>query len=108
MNSAPSTYLAGAFDYTVLVGKNEYAVNNVQGAPGNTPVILNPGTYWMLAVFEADTLLAHGAGPGSQYARYKQLAAPIFWNNTPPNPFGVSLVDDSATPANYYLVGLPQ
>jgi hypothetical protein len=69
-------------------------------------VILNPGSYWMLAVFEQDTLIVHSGG--AQFARYKSLMAPVFWNNTPPDPFGASAVDDIATPANYYLVGLPQ
>jgi hypothetical protein len=106
MNSAPAQYVAGAFDYMVVAGAHEYAVNNVAGAPPTTPVILNPGSYWMLAVFEQDTLIVHSGG--AQFARYKSLMAPVFWNNTPPDPFGASAVDDIATPANYYLVGLPQ
>jgi hypothetical protein len=106
MNSAPSSYVAGAFDYMVVTGAHEYAVNNVAGAPGTTPVILNPGSYWMLAVFEQNTLVAHGSG--NQFARYKTLMSPVFWNSTPPDPFGASATDDFATPANYYLVGLPQ
>jgi hypothetical protein len=106
MNSAPTTYIAGAFDYSVVTGKQEYAVNNVQGAPGNTPVILDPGQYWMLAVFEASTSIAHGSG--SQFNRYKQLLAPTAWNSTPQTPITMTVVDDSTPAANYYLVGLPQ
>jgi hypothetical protein len=105
-SSAPSSYIAGAFDEMVVTGSHEYVVNDVAGAPGTTPVILNPGTYWMLAVFERDTSIAHGSGP--QFARFKTLMAPVFWNSTPPNSFGASAPDDVATPANYYLVGLPQ
>jgi hypothetical protein len=105
-SSAPSSYIGGALGDMILSGKNEYAINNVNGAPGNTPIILNPGTYWLLAAFEQSTVIAHGSG--SAFARYKTLMSPMFWNSTPPNPFGTSIQDDTATPANYYLVGLPQ
>ena len=99
-NSAPANFLAGALDYSLQVGRNEFAINS---PPPTIPVMLGPGTYWLMAAFQASTSVAHGSG--TQLAKFRGLTP---WNAAVPSPFGTALPDDTATPPNYYLVGLPQ
>jgi hypothetical protein len=99
---APVNYLAGALFVTTAVGRQEYAVNN---PPGGSITLTAGTTYWMLAVFEKDTLVAHGPASDSQLFRYATHSP---WDKAMPMPYPAGAPYYYGTPANFYIVGLPQ
>jgi hypothetical protein len=99
--AAPANYIAGALLVPIVAGKHEYAVNN----PPAANITLTPGTYWMLASFEKSTMVAHGPDAQMQFFR---AATQTPWDKAMPMPYPSNAPSYYDTPANYYLVGLPQ
>jgi hypothetical protein len=101
-SAAPVDYLGGALLVDVVAGKREYLVNN----PPAANIILDPGnTYWMMAVFEAETIVAHGPDTDSQFFRATPQTP---WNKAMPMPYPANAPSFFDTPAKFFFVGLPQ
>jgi len=82
---------------TVQNGLNEYAIND---PPANNPVVLTPADYWIVAIVQANTVLAQGAVTS---VRYKTVTP---WNS----PFPMQetgMTSDTLAAPNFYLVGVP-
>lgn len=103
-NGGPDLYKASAVGaYTVQypglgTGRNEYAITD---PPSTSPVVLAPGTYWIVGVVQASTMLMQQSGVTS--VRYKTWSP---WNT----PFPAQLTGettDTLAAVNFYMVGVP-
>lgn len=99
-NGKPHTRLAATSNNLLVTGINEFTVPLPP-----SPVILSPGTYWVMTSFDASTQVAHSMAT-------EPLAYVAYVHGTPlPNTLNsmdVAVLEDSGFEPNFYIVVLPQ
>jgi hypothetical protein len=87
---SPGALVVGTSSTVVLLGSQEIAV---------TPTAVAAGGYWIMAIFDADTLVASDEeAPPGNLIKYRALT----YANALPDPFGATLMYDQ-TQLNYWV-----